>query len=134
MRILGVDFGGSRTGLALSDPVGVTCRPLAIIEEKDEDRLVQRVVAAAREQGVSEIIVGLPRPLAGGSNPQSDAALAFAARVRSATSIPVRMWDERFTSKLASRGGARKGPQDAVAACYMLQNYLDSGVDHTEDS
>ncbi len=134
MRVLGVDFGRSRTGLALSDPVGVTCTPLATIEEKDQDRLVQIIVAAAEEHGVKEIVVGLPRPLGGGTNSQSDASVAFAARVRSATSIPVCMWDERFTSKLASGGGTRKGPQDAVAACYMLQSYLDSRADHTEDS
>jgi putative Holliday junction resolvase len=118
----------------VSDPVGVTCGPLTIIEERDEDRLVQRIVTVAQEQGVSEIVVGLPRPLAGGTNPQSDASVSFAARVQRATSIPVHMWDERFTSKLAGKEGTRRGPRDAVAACYMLQSYLDSRADHREDS
>ena len=133
MRILGVDFGGSRTGLALSDPLGITCRPLATIEEKDEDRLVDKIVATAREEGVRQIVVGLPRPLKGGTNRQSEAATAFKDRLERKSTIPVLMWDERFTSKLAAEGRAGR-VQDAVAACYMLQNYLDSRANVTEDS
>lgn len=134
MRILGVDFGGRRTGLALSDPIGVTCSPLGTIEEKDEDRLVDKIVATVQEQDVSEIVVGLPRPLAGGVNAQSEAAAAFAARLQKATTIPVRMWDERFTSKLAAGSRTSRASQDAVAACYMLQSYLDSLPERTEDA
>ena len=134
MRVLGVDFGGSRTGLALSDPLGVTCSPLATIVEKDEDRLVASIVAAADEQGVTQIVVGLPRPLGGGSNRQSEAAEAFRDRLEHKTTVPVRMWDERFTSKLAARGRSGANGQDAIAACYMLQSYLDSLANFTEDS
>lgn len=134
MRILGVDFGGSRTGLALSDPLGITCRPVATLEEKDEDRLVERIVMAADEHGVGIIVVGLPRPLGGGTNAQSDASVAFAEHLQRSLQIPVRMWDERFTSRLADRGRSRKSGQDAVAACYMLQNFLDSCAQSTEES
>ena len=140
MRFLGVDYGGSRTGLALSDPLGITCGPVGTIHEKDEDVLVGRVLEAAVENSVTMIVVGLPRPLSGGSNAQSEAAMAFKERLESKTSIPVKMWDERFTSKLADRGrerksgAAHKGEQDAVAACYMLQSYLDSRTQLTEDS
>lgn len=126
MRILGVDLGGSRTGLALSDPLGLTCSPLEVIEERDEGRLLLRIVAAAKEQEVGEIVVGLPRPLAGGTNRQLESALAFAERLARQSEMPVSTWDERFTSKLAQRGRSRALAQDAVAACYMLQSYLDS--------
>jgi putative holliday junction resolvase len=141
MRFLGVDFGGSRTGLALSDPLGITCSPLGTIREKDEARLVEKILQAVTEESVGMIVVGLPRPLSGGSNAQSEAAVAFKERLESQAPIPVKMWDERFTSRLADRGRERKGggasrksEQDAVAACYMLQNFLDSRTYLTEDS
>jgi putative holliday junction resolvase len=141
MRLLGVDFGGSRTGLALSDPVGITCSPLGTVTEKDEDRLIEKILQAVTEHGAGMIVVGLPRPLGGGTNAQSEAAVAFKERLESQAPIPVTMWDERFTSRLADRGherkgggASRKGEQDAVAACYMLQNFLDSRTDLTEDS
>jgi putative Holliday junction resolvase len=134
MRVLGVDFGRSRTGLALSDPLKVTCSPLTVVEEKDEDRLVERIVSTALQEDVSEIVVGFPRPLAGGTNAQCDAVMAFKARLQDATRIHVRLWDERFTSKLAGRGRTHKGAEDAVAACYILQSYLDSRAEHMEDS
>jgi putative Holliday junction resolvase len=78
---------------------------------------------------VDVIVVGLPTPLSGGSNSQSESVQTFAADLAARTELPVRTWDERFTSKLA-RGSRRKGePEDSVAACYMLQGYLDRRVE-----
>ena len=125
MRVLGIDPGTSRTGVALSDPLGVTCTPLPVIRERDQEKLLLRVVAIADEQGAEEIVVGLPRPLGGGSNQQLEAVTAFTQRLAASTAMPVVTWDERFTSKLAERGGKTTGDHDSVAACYMLQNYLD---------
>jgi putative pre-16S rRNA nuclease len=125
VRILGIDLGESRTGVAISDPDAITCSPLAVIRERDGDRLLLRVSAVADEYGVDEIVVGLPRPLAGGTNRQLEAALAFTKRLEDLTSARVVTWDERFTSKLADSGSHRSGEQDSVAACYILQNYLD---------
>ena len=126
MRVLGIDLGGSRTGLALSDPLGLTCSPLDVVAERDEERLLLRIVAEAKEQHVGEIVVGLPRPLAGGTNRQMESTLAFAKRLERQSGIPVVTWDERFTSKLAEKGRSRATARDAAAACYMLQSYLDS--------
>ncbi len=126
MRRLGVDLGRSRTGLALSDSLGLTCRPLAVVAERDEARLIAQIVAVAREEGVGEIVVGLPRPLAGGANQQMNYVLSFGERLQAAVCVPVTMWDERFTSKLAGAGRPGSKARDDVAACYMLQNYLDS--------
>ena len=125
MRVLGIDPGTSRTGVALSDPLGVTCTPLPVIRERDQEKLLLRIVAVADEQGAEEIVVGLPRPLGGGSNQQLEVVTAFTERLAASTAMPVVTWDERFTSKLAERGGKRTGDHDSVAACYMLQDYLD---------
>lgn len=127
MRILAVDLGGARTGLALSDPHGVTCTPLTVIFERDEERLVQQILTAAGEVGAERLLVGLPRPLSGGTNQQLERAERFAARLAASTALSVETWDERFTSKLAEQGRSKNGPPaDAVAACHLLQNYLDA--------
>jgi putative Holliday junction resolvase len=126
VRLLGVDYGSTRTGMSLSDPLGVTCRPLGVIVERDEDRLVAELLATAREQQADGIVVGLPRPLSGGTNQQMERVLGFVKRLESDTSLPVRTWDERYTSCLAGKGRRPGESRDAVAACYMLQNYLDA--------
>jgi putative Holliday junction resolvase len=125
VRVLGIDPGASRTGVALSDPLGVTCTPWPVIRERDQEKVLLRVVAIAHEQGAQEIVVGLPRPLGGGSNQQLETVTAFTQRLAASTALPVLTWDERFTSKLAQRGPKRTGEHDSVAACYMLQDYLD---------
>jgi putative Holliday junction resolvase len=125
VRVLGIDLGTSRTGVAISDPLGITCTPLPVIRERDQQKVLLTVVAIADEQGADEIVVGLPRPLGGGSNQQLEAVLAFKERLGASTVKPVVTWDERFTSKLADQGGKRTAEQDSVAACYMLQDYLD---------
>jgi putative Holliday junction resolvase len=125
VRLLGIDYGTSRTGLALSDPVGVTCRPLVVLSERDTDRLIQAILAATTQYEADGIVVGLPRPLSGGTNEQMQAVLAFVKRLRDGSTVPVETWDERFTTSLAEKGSKGGKPRDAVAACYMLQNYLD---------
>ncbi len=125
MRVLGIDVGTSRTGVAISDPLEVTCSPLPVIRERDREKVLLRVVAIADEYGAGEIVVGLPRPLRGGSNEQMQSVADFAYRLAALTATPVRTWDERFTSKLAESGGKKTGDQDSIAACYVLQDYLD---------
>lgn len=125
MRFLGVDVGGVRTGLALSDPVGITCRPLDIVYERDPDAVITAILAVAEREGVETIVVGMPRPLSGGSNEQLKTVEAFVDRLVARSSRPVGTWDERFTSKLARVGKAKGQAVDSVAACHMLQGYLD---------
>ena len=126
MRVLGIDLGTRRTGLALSDPLGIACSPLEVIEERDRERLLLRIVQVAGEQDVEEIVVGLPRPLAGGTNAQLESVAAFVAVLKQRVGARVATWDERFTSKLAQKDASGRRRQDAVAACYILQGYLDS--------
>lgn len=125
MRVLGIDWGARRTGLALSDPLGMTCSPLHVLEERDGERLLLRIMEVAGEQDVKEMVVGLPRPLAGRTNRQLEAVLEFVATLRCRVGMSVTTWDERFTSKLAERGRSPRRAQDSVAACYMLQDYLE---------
>lgn len=125
-RILGVDVGGVRTGLALSDPLRITCSPLTVLVERDEERLIEKILHIAEAEGVSEIVIGLPRPLGGGSNAHLRGVERFAAALAEGTSLPVKTWDERFTSKLAERDRKGRTPADAVAACHLLQSYLDA--------
>jgi len=126
MRYLGVDVGRRRTGLALSDALGVTCSPHVIVEEPNPGQLLLRIVEIARNEGVGEIVVGIPRPLSGGTNAQMEEVLGLVRRLRDSSEIAVTTWDERFTSKMAEAGRVRRGRSDDVAACYMLQGYLDS--------
>ncbi|MCZ7662005.1 MAG: Holliday junction resolvase RuvX [Thermoleophilia bacterium] len=125
-RILGVDPGSIRTGLALSDPLHITCSPLEVITEAETQRLIERILQVAEAHDVTEIVVGLPVPLSGGTNAQLESVQRFAAELAHRTSILVTTWDERFTSKLAERGRKDRSPADAVAACHMLQSYLDA--------
>lgn len=126
MRCLGIDLGEARTGLALSDPHGVTCSPLEVIRERDVDALLQKIVAVASEYEVDCVVVGLPRPLGGGTNRQVEKVLAFVSALSDASEKQVETWDERFTSRMAEAGRKPGDAHDAIAACYMLQNYLDA--------
>ena len=97
-----------------------------MVEERDRDRLLLRIVEAAKENDAGKIVVGLPRSLRGGANAQADKVLEFVGALADAAGIAVYTWDERFTSRMAEAHGTRGKAHDAVAACYMLQNYLDA--------
>ena len=114
VRILGVDYGTGRTGVALSDPLGSSVAPLEIIGEREKRRLmtaILEVVAAA--DGATEIVVGLPRPLLG-RNQRATAACRVVSGCACGVGHhhPVQGWDERFTSKMATSRRACLGPRD----------------------
>jgi putative transcription antitermination factor YqgF len=112
--------------LALSDAHGITCRPLEIITSRDEDHVIAAILAVAEREAAEVIVVGLPRPLSGGRNAQLERTEAFVQVLARRTALGVTTWDERFTSRLAEAGRRNSTPADSVAACYLLQNYLDS--------
>jgi putative Holliday junction resolvase len=101
------------------------------VAERDEGRLIAKIAAVTREEEVGEIVIGLPRPLSGGTNQQSESVVSFSERLKGAVGVPVVMWDERFTSKLAEGGRPAAKAHDDVAACYMLQSYLDAACNAT---
>jgi putative Holliday junction resolvase len=125
-RVLGVDYGTVRIGLAVSDPLGATAQPLDVVEP-DVDAVVER----AREMDVAEIVVGLPLRTSGEEGPEAAGAKEFARDVEEASGIPVHLWDERLSSVQAERamGGtarSRRGSVDKVAAAIVLQSFLDA--------
>ncbi|HMM48416.1 MAG TPA: Holliday junction resolvase RuvX [Miltoncostaeaceae bacterium] len=127
MKVLALDHGAARTGIAVSDPTGTIARPLAAIERVDSTRgraALDRLIAAEEPE---VIVVGEPRTLSGERGPQARAAGGFAGRLRRRHSVPVVMWDERMTTVEAARrrreGGAR-ADLDSLAACVLLEAYL----------
>ena len=136
-RVLGVDLGTRRIGLALSDPSGTLASPLSVLARSgDRARDHRAIVAAAREHEADRIVVGLPRSLSGKSGPAEQAARAEIEELRAAApdDITVEGYDERFTTVIAQRSlmesgmrrDARKQVVDKVAAAVMLQSYLEA--------
>jgi len=134
MRILGLDVGDVRIGMALSDETATLATGLATYERVGPRKDKKAVGALVREHDVAEVVVGLPRTLAGEIGPQAEKVLAFTEELRRSLPVPVASWDERFTTSMATQalieGGVsrknRKGMVDRVAAVLILQSYLDS--------
>lgn len=134
-RILGVDYGAVRVGLAVSDPDRKFAFPLEVIERKGTEADAAAFRAVVQREEIGAIVVGLPVHLSGQESPESTRARAYGAWLASITSLPVTYYDERFTSVQAE--GAlwdaglthkkRKSRRDKVAAQIFLQAYLDAG-------
>jgi putative holliday junction resolvase len=127
-RVLALDYGTVRIGVAISDPLRITAQPAAVVDAEDfEVRLPSFL------EGVDDIIVGLPRSLDGGEGPTAAAARTFAARVADLTGISVRLVDERFTTNVAAAalqesrvsGKRRRKIIDKLAATVLLEGYLE---------
>jgi putative Holliday junction resolvase len=133
MRILAVDPGTKRVGLALSDPSGTIASALATVEAEPSSTLAARLAAIAKEHEVERVIVGLPRRLDGSRGPEAASAERLAAEIRAAVQLPVETVDERLTTAAAERslieGGVsrekRRQAIDRVAATILLQSHLD---------
>jgi putative Holliday junction resolvase len=140
MRVIGIDVGARRIGLAISDATGTLARPLETIAAGDDreaaDRVASRIADLEREDdGVGAVVVGMPRKLDGSPTDATARVSAFVEALRARTRLPIEMEDERLTSveaerRLASRERdwkKRKEQIDAVAAAIILQDYLDRG-------
>lgn len=133
MRVLGLDVGERRIGVALSDPEGRIALGLTVVEPDSEDMGVSQVLAVARENAVERIVVGLPRSLDGSLGRQAQAVQAFAQLLAGRSDVPVVTWDERFSTvaadKMLAEAGVkrakRKARRDSTAAAFILQGYLD---------
>ncbi|MCI8921611.1 MAG: Holliday junction resolvase RuvX [Acutalibacter sp.] len=134
MIIVAVDLGQARTGLAVCDRGEVLASPLAVIQERDRARLVERIAAAARERGAQRLVVGLPRNMDGSEGESAQKARETGAMLAEASGLPVDFCDERGTTITAhnylnatnTRGKKRKAVVDAVAATVILEDYLQS--------
>lgn len=134
MKILAIDLGTVRTGLAICDRSEVLASPIGTVTQRDSEALLDLVVQTAREQGAEEIVLGHPRNMDGSRGESARRSEEFAARLRERLSVPIRLWDERMTTVSAigvlnetnTRGKKRKAVVDTVAATIILQDYLES--------
>lgn len=139
MRVLGIDLGSRRIGLALSDPDATIAMPLQVLERRGTKQDLAALAALVGEHAVERIVVGLPIHMDGRRGPEAEAAERFAASLGAATKIEVDLIDERWTTveatralremgQVGKRGRRRKQHVDAVAASLLLRTYLERGV------
>ena len=124
MKVMALDFGSARTGVAVSDPTGVVARPLGVVERAGGEAGLAEVVRLTREQEVDEVVVGHPLTLRGERGEQARAAERFAKALRAAVDVPVVLFDERFTTDLAQQDSSATA-EDARAAAHLLSSYLE---------
>jgi putative holliday junction resolvase len=123
MRILALDHGSARCGCAVSDPSGTLATPLSAVERPDTRKGIARLVALAAELEAERVIVGLPLTLAGKEGEQARTARGFAVRLGSRIDVPVELYDERLTTRMAEASRGRADP-DSRAAAHLLESYL----------
>ena len=132
-RLLGIDLGKARVGLAISDELGLLAHPLETFPVGKPGALIERISAIVREKEVERVVVGLPRNMNGTMGPAATEALAFADQLRGKLPCLVVTWDERLTTVAAERAlreaghstRSTRGQVDQVAAQMILQGYLD---------
>jgi putative holliday junction resolvase len=123
VRVLALDYGSARCGAAVSDPTGTLATPLDPVLRPATRKGFQRVVALVSETGAQRVVVGLPLSLSGGDSAQTAETRAFAERLGGAVRVPVELYDERFTTRLAGRAGGSSS-LDSRAAAVLLDEWL----------
>ena len=123
MKVMALDYGSARTGVAVSDPTGVLARPLCIVERAGSETGLAEVAGLVRREDAARVVVGLPLTMRGVRGEQAAATERFVAALRAAIDVPVVLYDERFTTDLARRSEA-SAPVDALAAAHLLSDYL----------
>ena len=133
-RVLGLDLGARRIGVAVSDPMGWSAQGLPTIQRQSDGQAMEEIRRIVENMGVQRIVVGLPRNMDGTIGTQARKVLALADQMRAALGIPVETWDERLTTVAAQKSmtetrlsrARRKRTVDRIAAQFILQGYLDS--------
>ena len=123
MKVLALDYGRARTGVAVSDPTGTVARPLGVVERAATKDGLDRLVQLIAEQAVEQVVVGLPLTMRGEHGEQATETEAFVAALSSRVGVPVVTFDERFTTDLAEQTPSRTA-EDARAAAHLLSSYL----------
>ena len=132
MRIMAIDYGDARTGVAISDPTGLLAGFTTTVNARNPESACAQIALMAREHGAEELVLGLPLNMDGSRGPRAEKAEAMAELLRQETGLPVALWDERRTTIDAHRilfdagknGKKRKKTVDAVAASLILEGYL----------
>ncbi len=123
MRVLALDYGSARCGCAVSDPTGTLATPLDPVIAPASRRGLGRLRGLVTELGAERVVVGLPLSLSGADSAQTAETRAFAATLKQALPVPVELYDERFTTRLAERSGGRAA-EDSRAAAHLLEGWL----------
>ena len=133
MRILGIDHGTKRVGLAISDEMAMIAQPLEFVNAQPETKLFAHIAEIVSQRSVGEIVVGMPRNMDGSFGPAAEKVREFITALQQSVNVPIKTWDERLTSVQANRilieGGVRRAQRkekvDQTAAAILLQSYLD---------
>ena len=131
-KVMGIDYGDARTGIAISDLLCSIVGSTTVIHSRNDEKTLAQICALVKENAVGEIVVGLPKNMDGTEGPRAEVCREFAAKVEQATGLPVKLWDERRTTVEAHNilsehnyhGKKRKNTVDAVAASLILEGYL----------
>ena len=134
MRVMAIDYGDQRIGLAVSDPTGLLCGEAWTMQEWNMERASQRIAEEAARREVGTLVLGLPKNMDGSEGPRAEKSRAFAALLEADSGLPVVLWDERRSSIEAhailhaagKKEKVHRKTVDAVAASLILQGYLDS--------
>ena len=132
MKIMGIDYGDARTGVAISDLLCSIVGSTYVVPSRNTEKAIADILKLAKENGVGEIVVGLPKNMNGTEGPRAELCREFAHKLKEATGLPVVLWDERRTTVEAHNilsmhnyhGKKRKETVDAVAASLILEGYL----------
>ncbi len=123
MRVLALDYGSARCGCALSDPTGVLATPIEAVPAPRTRRGLGRLRALVAQSGAELVVVGLPLGLSGEDTAQTAETREFAQTLQRSLPVPVELYDERFTTRLAERHGGR-ADEDSRAAAHLLESWL----------
>lgn len=134
MRIMAIDYGDARIGLAVSDPTGLICGEAWTMQEWNMERAASRICDEAKARGVERFVLGLPRNMDGSEGPRAELSRKFAAMLEETGGIPVTLWDERRSSieahailhTVGKKERSHRRTVDAVAASLILEGYLGS--------
>lgn len=127
MKVLALDYGAARTGVAVSDPTGTVARPLCVVERAASDEGLRRLRDLIAEEEAERVVVGMPLTLRGEAGEQARETERFVDALRAHVNVPVERFDERFTTTLAERDSGA-APEDARAAAHLLAGYLERGL------
>jgi putative holliday junction resolvase len=124
MKVLALDYGRARTGVAVSDPTGTIARPVGVVERAGNERGLAELAALVRKYEVERVVVGMPLTLRGEHGEQARETELFMEALAGAVGVPVVTFDERFTTDLAEQMAGADADQDARAAAHLLSSYL----------
>jgi putative Holliday junction resolvase len=131
VKVMALDYGSARTGVAVSDPTGTVARPLGVVERAGAETGLAELARIAREEDVERVVVGLPLTMRGNRGEQAFETEQFVQALRGVVTVPIELFDERFTTVLAERTPNAAAAVDALAAAHLLSDYLAWCAEHS---